>query len=282
MEKITEEEMSIFISSLIKLNQEKITVTKSSDKFQHVLVLCAWIGGWWLLVELLNVSKDFLPNPLEVAERMITLTYDPVGAGNLFVHAQASSIRLLSGFGAALVLGIPLGLLMAYFRVLNWIVSPIFELFRYVPPIAWAPFALFWFGAGNSAQAYVIFTSALPPILINTFLGVKLIDQNLLNAAASLGARSWTVITEVALPAAFPLIMTGVRIGLAGGWMALIAAEIVAGTGTRDGLGYLILQGQMQLHADLTIGAMAFISVIGVGLDFVLRRVEVHFAAWQV
>ena len=128
----------------------------------------------------------------------------------------------------------------------------------------------------------MIFTSALPPILINTFLGVKLIDQNLLNAAASLGARSWTVITEVALPAAFPLIMTGVRIGLAGGWMALIAAEIVAGTGTRDGLGYLILQGQMQLHADLTIGAMAFIRVIGVGLDFVLRRVEVHFAAWQV
>ena len=257
------------------------TVTKSSDKFQHVLVLCAWIGGWWLLVELLNVSKDFLPNPLEVAQRMITLTYDPVGAGNLFVHAQASSIRLLSGFGAALVLGIPLGLLMAYFRVLNWIVSPIFELFRYVPPIAWAPFALFWFGAGNSAQAYVIFTSALPPILINTFLGVKLFDQNLLNAAASLGARSWTVIIEVALPAAFPLIMTGVRIGLAGGWMALIAAEIVAGTGTRDGLGYLILQGQMQLHADLTIGAMAFISMIGVALDFVLRRVEVHFAAWQ-
>jgi ABC-type nitrate/sulfonate/bicarbonate transport system permease component len=200
------------------------TVIKSSDKFQHVLVLCGWFGGWWLLVELLNVSKDFLPNPLEVAQRMITLTYDPLGAGNLFVHAQASSIRLLSGFGAALVLGVPLGLLMAYSRVLNWIVSPIFELFRYVPPIAWAPFALFWFGAGNSAQAYVIFTSAFPPILINTFLGVKLIDQNLLNAAASLGARTWTVMTEVALPAAFPLIMTGVRIGLAGGWMALIAA----------------------------------------------------------
>jgi ABC-type nitrate/sulfonate/bicarbonate transport system permease component len=76
--------------------------------------------------------------------------------------------------------------------------------------------------------------------------------------------------------------MTGVRIGLAGGWMALIAAEIVAGTGTRDGLGYLILQGQMQLHADLTIGAMAFISVIGVALDFVLRRVETHFATWKV
>jgi ABC-type nitrate/sulfonate/bicarbonate transport system permease component len=128
----------------------------------------------------------------------------------------------------------------------------------------------------------VIFTSAFPPILINTFLGVKLIDQNLLNAAASLGARTWTVMTEVALPAAFPLIMTGVRIGLAGGWMALIAAEIVAGTGTRDGLGYLILQGQMQLHADLTIGAMAFISVIGVALDFVLRRVETHFATWKV
>ena len=92
---------------------------------------------------------------------------------------------------------------------------------------------------------------------------------------------TWTVLTEVALPAAFPLIMTGVRIGLAAGWMALIAAEIVAGTGGRDGLGYLILQGQQQLHADLTIGAMVVISLLGVILDFGLRRVERHFARWK-
>lgn len=251
------------------------------DKLSGGLVLLGWVALWWLLVVTLDISKDFLPTPWQVLERITTLTYDPIGAGNLFIHAQASLVRLLTGFGAALLVGIPLGLLMAHFKVLNWMVSPLFELFRHVPPIAWAPFALFWFGAGNSAQGYVIFTSAFPPILLNTFLGVKLIDKNLLNAAASLGARTWVVLTEVALPAAFPLIMTGVRIGLAAGWMALIAAEIVAGTGGRDGLGYLILQGQQQLHADLTIGAMVIISLLGVILDLGLRRVERHFAGWK-
>lgn len=252
------------------------------DKLSSGAVLLGWVGLWWVLVVTLGLSKDFLPTPWQVMQRIGTLTHDPVGAGNLFVHAQASLTRLLTGFGAALLIGVPLGLLMARFKLLNWIVTPLFELFRYVPPIAWAPFALFWFGAGNAAQGYVIFTSAFPPILINTYLGVMLIDKNLLNAAASLGARTWTVLTEVALPAAFPLIMTGVRIGLAAGWMALIAAEIVAGTGGRDGLGYLILQGQQQLHADLTIGAMVVISLLGVVLDMILRRVERRFAGWRV
>ena len=251
------------------------------DRWSTGLVLLGWIGLWWLLVKLLGISSDFLPTPWAVLQRIGRLTHDPVGAGNLFVHAQASLVRLLTGFGAALAVGVPLGLLMARFQPLNWVVSPLFELFRYVPPIAWAPFALFWFGAGNTAQGYVIFTSAFPPILINTYLGVKLIDPNLINAARSLGVRTWTMLTEVALPAAFPLVMTGVRIGLAAGWMALIAAEIVAGTGGRDGLGYLILQGQQQLHADLTIGAMVVISVLGVLIDLVLRRVERYFARWS-
>jgi ABC-type nitrate/sulfonate/bicarbonate transport system permease component len=89
------------------------------------------------------------------------------------------------------------------------------------------------------------------------------------------------MLTEVLVPAAFPLIMTGVRIGLAAGWMALIAAEIVAGTGSRDGLGYLILQGQQQLQADLTIGAMVVISLTGMLLDALLRRLEARFAGWK-
>lgn len=259
------------------MKRKDALVSRHSD----YLVLAGWIGLWWVLVVSLDVSRDFLPTPWEVVQRIALLTHDSVGAGNLFVHLKASVVRLLTGFGAALVIGIPLGLLMSYSRVLDWIVSPIFELFRYVPPIAWAPFALFWFGAGNSAQGFVIFTSAFPPILINTFLGVKLIDRNLLNAARSLGARTWTVVGEVLLPGAFPLIMTGVRIGLAAGWMALIAAEIVAGTGSRDGLGYLILQGQQELRADLTIGAMVVISVTGVVLDLLLRKVEARFAVWK-
>lgn len=247
----------------------------------RLLVVLGWIALWWVVVVSLGVSKDFLPTPGEVARRIVVLAYEPLGAGTLWTHAAASILRLLSGFAAAIVIGIPLGLLMAFVRPINDMVTPLFELFRCVPPIAWAPFAIFWFGAGNNAQAYVIFTSAFPPILLNTFRGVQLVDKRLIDAARSLGARAHTILVEVALPSALPYVMTGLRIGLAAGWMALIAAEIVAGTGGRDGLGYLILQGQMSLAADLTIGAMVLIGIIGTLIDLVLRRLEARLQSWR-
>lgn len=244
-------------------------------------MLVFWLALWFAIVELLGVSKDFLPNPIEVMNRIARLVWEPVGAGPLVTHAWGSFVRLFYGFSAAIVIGVPLGLAMAYFRPLQWFVAPLFELFRYIPPIAWAPFAMFWFGAGSSAQAYVIFTSAFPPILINAFRGVQLVDRSLIDAARTLGARSWTILFEVALPAALPHVVTGLRIGLATGWMALIAAEIVAGTGSRDGLGYLILQGQQQLHADLTIGAMVLIGILGTLIDIAIRAAESRFAYWR-
>ncbi|MBN9267899.1 MAG: ABC transporter permease [Hyphomicrobium sp.] len=245
------------------------------------VMLFFWLAVWYGVVELFGVSKDFLPNPIDVISRIVRLAWEPVGAGPLLTHAWASIVRLLWGFGAAIVIGVPLGLAMAYFRPLQWIVAPLFELFRYIPPIAWAPFAMFWFGAGSSAQAYVISTSSFAPILINSFRGVQLVDSRLIDAARTLGAKSWTILFEVALPAALPHVVTGLRIGLATGWMALIAAEIVAGTGSRDGLGYLILQGQQQLHADLTIGAMVLIGILGSLIDLAIRAVEGRFAYWR-
>jgi ABC-type nitrate/sulfonate/bicarbonate transport system permease component len=245
------------------------------------IVVVGWMLVWWLAVAATGVSPDFLPSPLAVLRRAIVLTYQPVGAGALGTHVAASLTRLLSGFGLAVLIGIPLGLLMGSVRPIKWIVSPIFELFRYVPPIAWAPFAMLWFGAGNVSQAYVIFTAAFPPILMNTFRGVQLVDVRLLAAARSLGARPHVIMAEVAFPSALPIIAIGLRIGLAAGWMALIAAEIVAGSGSRDGLGYLILQGQQQLQADLTISAMLIIGLLGTVIDFAVRRLETSLIKWR-
>ena len=249
---------------------------------RNTLVLLGWLLVWFAVVELSGVSKDFLPNPVEVLQRIARLAVEPLGAGALATHVWGSIVRLLSGFGAAIVIGVPLGVAMAYFRPVRWLVNPLFELFRYIPPIAWAPFAMFWFGAGSTAQAYVIFTSAFPPILINAFRGVQLVDRSLIDAARTLGAKPLTVLTEVAMPAALPFIVTGLRIGLATGWMALIAAEIVAGTGSREGLGYLILQGQQQLHADLTIGAMVLIGILGALIDVFISFLERRLAYWDL
>lgn len=254
----------------------------SSSRVRWVCAALLWIAAWWGVVVAFGVSKDFLPTPYEVVRRIVVLAYEPLGAGTLWWHAWTSIVRLLSGFVAAVAIGVPLGLTMALVRPINYLVRPLFELFRYVPPIAWAPFAIFWFGAGNNAQAYVIFTAAFPPVLINSYRGVQMIDQRLIDAARTLGARAHTILAEVALPGAMPYVMTGLRIGLAGGWMALIAAEIVASTGSRDGLGYLILQGQQSLSADLTIGAMVMIGIIGATIDLGLQWLNAWFDAWRI
>jgi ABC-type nitrate/sulfonate/bicarbonate transport system permease component len=247
-----------------------------------MLAAVLWIALWWAVVIAFGVSKDFLPTPYEVVRRIVVLAYEPLGAGTLWWHAWTSIVRLLSGFAAAIAIGVPLGLTMALVRPVNYLARPLFELFRYVPPIAWAPFAIFWFGAGNNAQAYVIFSAAFPPVLINSYRGVQMIDKRLIDAARTLGARAHTILAEVALPGAMPYVMTGLRIGLAGGWMALIAAEIVASTGSRDGLGYLILQGQQSLAADLTIGAMVMIGIIGAIIDLGLQWLNGRFDNWRM
>ena len=142
-----------------------------ANPVRRTLAAVLWIALWWIVVITFGVSKDFLPTPSEVARRIVVLSYEPLGAGTLWWHAWTSIVRLTSGFLAAVVIGVPLGLSMALVRPINYLVRPLFELFRYVPPIAWAPFAIFWFGAGNNAQAYVIFTAAFPPVLINAYRG---------------------------------------------------------------------------------------------------------------
>lgn len=245
------------------------------------LGVVGWILLWWGIVVVLKVSPDFLPTPWQVAEKLISLTTSPIGEGGLWVHAGWSVLRFLSGFLLAAIIGIPLGLLMGYIRPVRYLVNPLFELFRYVPPIAWAPFSILWFGASFGSQTFVILTAALPPMLMSAFLGIRLVDPGLINAARTLGAGPTTILFKVGLPAALPLVVAGLRMGLANGWLALVGAEIIAGPGVLTGLGYLILVGQQNLQATLTIGAMVLIGIIGALFDYGIRRVEGKLARWK-
>jgi ABC-type nitrate/sulfonate/bicarbonate transport system permease component len=233
-----------------------------------------WILVWWGIVLAFDVSPDFLPTPWQVAEKLVWLTSHNIGEGTLWTHAGWSLLRFLSGFMLAAVFGIPLGLLMGYVRPVGHLVNPLFELFRNVPPIAWAPFSLLWFGASFGSQAFVIFTAAFPPMLLNAYYGIRMMDKGLINAARMLGAGPTTILFRVGLPAAAPLVIAGLRIGLANGWLALVGAEIIAGPGALTGLGFLILVGQQNLQATLAIGAMGVIGVIGASLDYAVRYLE--------
>ena len=241
--------------------------------------LCFWLGLWWAGVAVSGVSSDFLPSPWQVAQKLVWLSQSEnrIGEGTLWVHAGWSVLRFLSGFLLALVVGVPLGLLMGQSRLFGDLLSPLFNAFRNVPPIAWAPFSLLWFGASFGSQTFVIFTAAFPPILMNAFRGIRLVDQGLINAARMLGAGRRTLMFRVGLPAALPLVVAGARIGVANGWLALIGAEIVAGPGALTGLGFLILVGQQNLQAVFSIGAMVVIGCLGALFDFAMVRIERRF-----
>lgn len=234
----------------------------------------AWTCVWWGVVSVFKVAPEFLPSPWQVVEKIIWLATDGIGEGKLWLHLGWSLLRFLSGFLIATVIGVPLGLLMGHFRPARDMLNPLFELLRNVPPIAWAPFSLLWFGASFGSQAFVIFVAAFPPILMNTQQGIRLMDKGLISAARMLGAGSLTLLFEIGLPAATPSVIAGLRIGLANGWLALVGAEIIAGPGALTGLGFLVLVGQQNLQATITIGAMALIGIIGASLDYLICRLE--------
>lgn len=258
--------------------------TRSLGSYTHVLAVLGigfWILLWAAIVIAFNVSPDFLPTPLQVLRKLVSLAVQPIGAGTLWVHMGWSILRLVSGFALAAAVGIPLGLLMGYVRPVECLVSPLFELFRYVPPIAWAPFSILWFGASFGSQTFVIFTAAFPPMLMSAYQGIRLVDRGLINAARMLGAGRTTILFRVGVPAAVPVIVAGLRIGLANGWLALVGAEIIAGPGALTGLGFLILVGQQNLQASVTIGAMAMIGLIGALFDYGVRLLEGRVMRWR-
>lgn len=257
-----------------QLESRSLAVSRPRQAGLAVIGAAFWILAWWGVVAALDVSSDLLPTPWQVAEKLVWLATHSIGEGTLWVHAGWSLLRFLSGFLLAAVFGIPLGLLMGYVRPVGYLVSPLFELFRNVPPIAWAPFSLLWFGASFGSQTFVIFTAAFPPMLMNAYYGIRMVDPSLISAARMLGAGPVTMLFRVGLPAATPLVVAGLRIGLANGWLALVGAEIIAGPGALTGLGFLILVGQQNLQATLAIGAMAMIGVTGAALDYAIRLLE--------
>ena len=243
------------------------------------LALTALFAGWWLATAIPGVvSPRVLPSPLDVVARFFFLAIEPFSGSTLEGHAIASLTRWLIGVLAALGLGIPIGVLLAWLPPLRAVVTPAFELLRYIPPFAWVPIAVLWFGASTTTQAAIVFIAAFPACIINTQLAVSQIDPILVRAARTLGAGWATTLGRVVLPVAAPTIFTGLRIAFSNGWMALVGAELVVG---KQGLGFLISQGQINDSAATILVGMTTIGVLGTLIDAVLQRTQRLVLPWR-
>jgi len=231
----------------------------------------AFFAIWSLIAASGLVSAQFLPSPLAVLAQFVALTRTPFVGYTLQQHLWSSFGRFAMGFGLAAVIGVPLGLMMGWFRWLDAIVTPLFDALRFVAPIAWVPFAALWFGTGIGGPVLIIFSGAFPPCVINAYRGARFVEPRHVEAAQTLGASHWRMITEVLLPASVPSIVAGLRISAGLGWQSLVGAELIVAS---SGIGYLLVRGQANISTSIVMSGMIAIGIVGFAIDALLRLVE--------
>ncbi len=245
---------------------------------QHFWLLVVFIVVWQAISTFgvrYNPQLDvMLPPPTAVFSAAVDL----MQRGVLLTHVFDSLYRVLLAVGTASVIGIPLGLAMGWFPRFRSTVDPLLEFVRPIPPLAWIPLSILWFGIGDTQIVYIIFLAAFFPIVLNSMAGARDIDTYLVRAGQSLGARPGELFKTVVLPAAMPNIFTGVRIGLGIGWMALVAGELVAAP---TGLGYMINNARTLFRSDYILLGMVLIGVLGLALDFLMRRLALLIMPWH-
>lgn len=231
----------------------------------------------WQIVASAGVGGTLMPSPVKVVSEFVRMLTHKVGRYTLLGHAYWSLRRVLIAFVVAVAMGIPLGLIMGWSRKAEAIIKPIFEIFRPIPPIAWIPLAILWFGIGETPKVFICWVGAFVPSVMNAYTGIRFTDPLLLNAARTLGANDRQLFFEVAVPSALPAIFAGVQNGLSLSWMCVLAAELVGG---REGVGFLILQGMEVMKSSMVIAGMITIGLIGATISTILRRMEKVIAPW--
>ena len=238
-------------------------------RIRHLWLLVAFIILWEVVSvygQRINPQLDvMMPPPTAVVSAAAEL----LRRGVLFTHIFDSLYRVLLAVGTATLLGVPLGLAMGWSKRFRAAIDPLLEFIRPIPPLAWIPLSILWFGIGDMQIVYIIFLAAFFPIVLNSMAGARDVDTYLVRAGLSLGARRGELFRTVVLPAALPQIFTGVRIGLGIGWMALVAGELVAAP---SGLGYMINNARTLFRSDYILLGMVLIGMLGLALDFLMRR----------
>jgi NitT/TauT family transport system permease protein len=181
--------------------------------------------------------------------------------GTMFLHAAATFYRVLVGFGLAVAVGLPLGVMMGRFRPVENFVLPLTSALMPIPSLAWVPVFILWFGLGNTVSILIVFYAALFPMLINTWSGVRSVNPIWLRAAGAMGANERALFWKVIIPGASPFIIAGLRQSFLRAWIAVIGAEMLAGSDW--GLGWVIFDAKEFLDTDVMLASLIVIGCIG-------------------
>ncbi|CND97933.1 taurine ABC transporter permease TauC [Yersinia mollaretii] len=256
----------------IKYGYISLNLLISSATLLAVLII------WWAATVREIINPLFLPSPQQVLNQLMVIA-SPQGFMNatLWQHLSASLGRILVALFAAVSIGIPVGIAMGINSRLRAVLDPLIEIYRPIPPLAYLPLMVIWFGIGETSKILLIYLAIFAPVTLATVVGVRSIEQVKVRAAQALGATRWQVLRFVVLPNALPAILTGIRIGLGVGWSTLVAAELIAAT---RGLGFMVQSASEFLATDVVIAGIIVIALVAAGLELGLRALQRKMTPW--
>jgi taurine transport system permease protein len=256
----------------------------------RVVVLAATILIWWVITKLELIKPLYLPSPGAVWEAFVHANsnhqvakgVDRTVRGEenyyLWEHLVASLQRIAIGVGAAIVVGIPLGLLMSTVRWIGIVTEPYLNFLRALPPLGYIGLLIVWFGIGDTSKIWLLFLAAFPPITMATISGVRGVREDMINAVLTLGASRRQALTTVMLPATLPEVLTGIRVATGFAWTCVVAAELNNGIPGIGGLAYL---SGTELNTPLTIACIIVIGIAAVALDGLIKLLEAVLVPWR-
>jgi taurine transport system permease protein len=256
----------------------------------RVVVLAATLLLWWLVTKLELIRPLYLPTPASVWHAFVQANTDhPVapgvdrmvrGAQNYYLweHLLASLQRIGVGVGAAIIFGIPLGLLMSTVKWIGIVTEPYLNFLRSLPPLGYIGLLIVWFGIGDTSKIWLLFLAAFPPITMATISGVRGVREDQINAVLTLGASRRQALTTVMIPATLPEVLNGIRVAVGFAWTTVVAAELNNGI---PGIGGLAYAAGTELKTPLTIACIIVIGIAAVALDGLIKLLENLLVPWR-
>jgi NitT/TauT family transport system permease protein len=253
--------------------------SRGGDRWRGVATALAFPVVVLTLWHFATYGRKFslVPPPSEVAKELWDLAfggiYDDAYSRTLYVHLLASMSRVYGGFGLALLVALPLGLMIGRIPFVRKLLDPTLQVLRPIPVTAWLPLAMILFGLGPKSAFFLVCLGAFYPILVNTIFGVRSVDPRLFEAASMLGCQGTAQFYRVVLPASLPAIFTGLRLGLGFAWVVIVVGEM---TGVQTGLGAIIMEARQLSRTEIVISGMIVIGIAG----FISDRLVVLLGQW--
>lgn len=249
-------------------------LVKFATTFISLFLFCC---VWGALVAWTDVGRA-LPGPIKTFESFFQHFVVKYGPGPLPMHIFSSLKRILVGYVIAATIAVILGIMMGTYRVIDAIVSPLFNIIRPIPPVAWIPLAILWFGIHDASKYFLIFLATFLSVLQNAYAGAKAADPVLIGAAKMLGASDRHIFATIVFPGSVPYIAAGLQLGLSSAWAQVVASEMIRST---EGVGWIIIRGMDNNDALQELVGILVIGIIGFVLALIMRGVETRLCRWN-